>query len=354
MSEAPDREKQLRSKVNRLVKDAGELLQAVQFARLTDEVRNRQTKLPDLRKELADIRAGGFRFKAGLEANLQEASDMAERALDGVLEETRSLASSLRPRIDELSRSASRLARSDDLEDREHVLDTLDTEHRGLERTVREAERRVRSLTEPFTKGVDAVKKGVGEATATLERFDEASFELQQGENPVATVDATWEDAPNGARKGTLLLSDQRVRFEHKESVVTKRKFIFFAAETKEICEVVLDEPVGHLASSDDDTRGMVFKDQVLAFSWSSGVKCPRTTTFELDKGTAAGWDDVVESVRSGAIAQDRTAPPEGVSDELLRFATSCESCGGSMPASVKGQVTLPCPFCGTVHQPIP
>ena len=150
---------------------------------------------------------------------------------------------------------------------------------------------------------------------------------------------------------GVLVVTDQRILFEHKEEVVTKRTMLFFAAETKLVRELKLDEPVGNLGSSDDSQRGMIFKDEVLTFSWR-GAKCPPRTTFNIDGTTAKELDTIVEAIRSGAIARERVGgkPGQQPAGTPVKWATKCTNCGAAMPMPVKGQNKLSCSFCGTEH----
>ena len=65
------------------------------------------------------------------------------------------------------------------------------------------------------------------------------------------------------------------------------RQFLLFAAEKEKIQKCWIDEPIGHLESSEDETKGWVLKDQLLVLTWASAARAPRTTTFELDGTTA-------------------------------------------------------------------
>ena len=352
MSEGPSHEDLLR-KVTRIVDDGGDLHAKLQFTRLTDAVRQRRSRIEELAADLARVRSRGYVFKKGLEDQLAEARQLAPSAVEQVLRESRATADRLSHRVDALVERGRRLAMDGDLTNNTTQIELLDDEHDDLEKAIRDAERRLESLTDPVVKAVDAVAKGVKEATAVLDAFEASTFQLQPGEQPVAAVGASWEDAPGGAKKGNLFFTAQRVRFEQDEEIVTKKTMFFFAAEKQRVQKLLIDEPVGHLASSDDSTRGWVFKDQVIAFAWDRAAKARGTTTFEFDRGSAKEWDTLVESIRDGSIAADRADSGTAPEEVLLRFPEKCTACGGSLPAAVKGQVTLTCPFCTTVNQPL-
>ncbi len=353
MSDQVDRNEQLRSKIKRVADEAGDLHGRLQFTRLTEAINRARTGVDELEQRLERVRGRGFVWKGRLEALLAEAKAHAPQAAQQVLSESRQLDRRFQGRVDQLVGRARRYAMERNLEDDEHAIDVLEEELEDIQGAIGEAERRLSSISDPVTKAVDAVKKGVSQAEATLDRFDAGSFSLEPGENPIAVYDATWEDAPGGEKVGQLLLTDARIRFEHKEEKVTKRKMFFFAAETEFIQELVLNEPVGYLAASDDTTRGWVFKDQVLAFKWDRQASCGNTTTFEVDGTSAKDLDVLVESIRDGSLLTDRTADATGVSEQIFTFPEKCTSCDGPLPAAVKGQRTLTCPFCSNVNNAI-
>lgn len=347
MSEEHDR---LMRTVKSIADDAGDMRAKLQFARATDELTSARKKLGDLEQQLGRLRARGFVYKAPLEARLAEATAAAPAAAEALLRESRETGDRLAPRVDKLARRARRRVDEDDLTDRVDEIDVLDNEKDDLEKEIRDAERRVAAQSDPVVAAVRTVEQGIREGEAVLTAFDEGGFDLEPGENPVAAVGASWEDAPGGAQKGVLLLTDARVRFLQDE-VIKKGGFLGFGADKTPVKGLRINEPVGHLASSDDTTRGWVFKDQVLAFKWDSAAKV-RTTTFEVDKGSAKDWDTLVESLRDGTVATDRW---EGAAfeDQVFSFAAECSACSGQLPPAVKGQRTLVCPFCTTVNNPL-
>ncbi len=348
MSEEHDR---LMRTVKRVADDAGDLRKKLQFTSAVDALRTRRTKLDDLEGRLSRLRHRGYLFKAALEGQLAEAAELGPSATEELLRESREAADRLDDRIDKLGNRARKLVNDRDLTDRKDQIDVLEGEKRDLEGEVRDAERRLSAISDPVVKAADAVDKGVREAEALLEAFDEATFSLQPGENPIAAIAASWEDGPGGAQGGKLFLTDARVRFEQDE-VKKSGGFLGFGADKTHVKELRIDEPVGFLAASDDTTRGWVFKDQVLAFKWSTEAKTRGTTTFEVSGMTAKELDALVEAIRDGSIASDRVAGVE-VEEQIFEFATTCSACSANLPAAVKGQRTLTCPYCSTVNNAI-
>jgi hypothetical protein len=232
-------------------------------------------------------------------------------------------------------------------------VDALETERDGIDSAVREAEERVQAASKPFTELYDQLHEKVGHAHHAMDLLDSAPYKLAANENLISVLDATWDDHPGGKAVGMLLVSDQRVRFEHAEEVVTKRTLFFFASEKKMVRELKIDEPVGNLAASDDSRRGLIFKDELLTFRWEGETrKAPPQTTFMLSGITAKELDALIESVRSGEIARTRVGGAAGQkpAGTPLKWPTTCSNCRGAMPVPVKGQASLKCPFCDTEH----
>ncbi len=352
MSEGPTHEELLR-KVKRVADDGGDLHAKLQFTQVTDAVRQRRGQIDDLVEQLARVRRRGFVFKKGLEGQLAEARELAPSAVEQVMKESRRTAARLEDRVEALVDRARRLTRDGDLRNNVTQVDLLEDEKRDLVQAISSAARKLSAITDPVVKAVDAVSAGVKKANQVLDTFEASTFSLQPGEDPIAVVGASWEDAPGGAKKGNLFLSAQRIRFEQDEEIVTKKTMFFFAAEKKRVHQLLIDEPVGHLASSDDSTRGWVFKDQVLGFSWDRAAKARGTTTFEVESGSAKDWDTLVESIKDGSVEADRVDGAPAPAESILTFAEQCSACAGALPPAVKGQVTLTCPYCGTVNHPV-
>ena len=351
MSEAPTHE-DLQRKVKRLADQAGDLPAKLQFTGVVDALARSRGQLQEISGDLDRVRARGFLYKSGLETQLAGAADAAAGGALELQRETRRAAEFLNDRVDELVRRARNLAVDSNLTNDTARIDVLEDAHRDIEKEVKEAERRVKAISDPVTKAIADVQKAVKEAVSVVEAFEGSSFDLQQGENPVAVVEATWEDARGGAKKGKLFLSDMRILFEHDEEIVTKKKFIFFAAEKERVQQLLLDQPIGHLASSDDSTRGWVMKDQIVVLSWDGSAGCPPKTSFELDSGTAESWDALIESLKDGTIASDKVdGTPEVAA--VLQFPPQCGACSGALPPPVRGQQTLTCPYCATVANPL-
>ncbi len=347
----------LRRRVADLERRIADLTGKILFADELSALSRRESRLTELDTSLGRLRERGYLWGADLEPSLRQLAAAAPPCLAQARSETTAVGDRLRPGLDEAGRSARAVAASRQITAEEHRVDVLQRQVEGLEKVLAEARERLSTLTASFVKGFDQLERRLREATTTLDRFAQSSFALLPEEHPVAAVAAVWQDPPDKEKKkGFLLLSDHRLRFEQREEVVTKRKLLIFAAEKELIAKGWVDEPIGHLAASTDSTKGMVFKDQLVALSWKAPCRWVPTTTFEIEEGTAVEADRLIEAVLSGDLVKDRyvvAAAAAGgavaapAAPTRLEWPEKCTDCGARVAPPVKGQTRVDCQYCG-------
>lgn len=333
-------------------RELGRLRGKANFSDALEQITRRQAALGEHRASLEKLRGRGYVWRPELEEALSTAAGEVDGLLGTLREEARHAEQMLRERFERADRMAARIR--GDVLDQEGEIRALEDMVEGTEDAVEEYESKLKALARPFQDRVDGLARKLKDLHWTCDQFDDASFDLRPEENVLAAAEALWEDAPgdDDGVPGRLMFTDLRVRFEQKEEVVTKKKFFFFAAEKELQQGLFINEPVGHLLASDDSTRGMVFKDQLLTLRWHDKAQAPSTTTFKLSSGSAKDWDEVVEMLMSGEITRFRVDgdAAAGAAGAPVDWPRSCRGCGSAMPAPVKGQTVLACPYCGTEH----
>jgi len=332
-------------------RDAGRLRAGARFADLVKRATDRRAGLPGQRQELERLRGRGYVWRGDLEEKLAAAAGAADEVIELLREESRRAGESLERQLDRVGRGADRL-RGDPLR-HEAAIRGLAAEVDGLEATHRASTKRMEALAEPLLGPSGEVEGKLKDLHWTMDQFDALSGGLRPEENPVAASKASWEDAPRAddPPEGLLLFTDHRIRFEQNQEIVTKRKLFFFAAEKEKVQRVLLDEPVGHLLSSEDETRGMVFKDQLLCFRWDERAGAPRETSFKLDGGKAADWDQVVEAIRAGDLSRHRAGVEDAPPPAEVTWPEACKACGARLEPPVKGQLLIACGYCAAEHR---
>jgi hypothetical protein len=337
-----------KSDLDRVQREASKFVDRLAFTTAISAVTGREQRLTSARADLQRARQRGYPYKPEVEAQLDDAARRAPDALTHVRDESARAARDWRDRVNHLVTTASRLDAMDTLVVGPHV-DALETEAKSIDQALDAAEKRIAAVSDPFTRAFDGVEQGLRTIHQILDHFEQASFKLNPGEDPIETAGATWEDPHDAKPKaGRLFFTNQRVRFEQDEDVVVKAGWFGFGGETQKAKKLHIDEPIGHLSASDDSTRGWVMKDQLLAFAWSTQAKF-RKTTFKLGEDDAADLDKLVEGLRASEPARVTASAP--VNDTPMKPVPSkCRECAGALPPPVKGQVNLECPYCGTSH----
>lgn len=320
----------------------------VAFGDAVEAVTHRQVALSGLGTDLARARTRGWVWGPEWESSLEDLRRRGDTVVRDVRQESSSATNRMRSRVDgcrsKLTRTSVTLANRG-------ALSAIEEEAKSILQALESEEERITAVAKPFVGPFDQLQTDVKQAIVHLDRFEAAKFQLAPGEHPWLTAEGTWQDAPGGAVSGLLYLTDKRIRFEQKETITTK-KFIFFTASSEDKHSCLIDEPVGNIARSDDSTKGLIFKDQLVTIGWQNAKL--KKSTFDINSGgTAKEWDTWIEELRSGQIAhrmaKGAAAPAVG-SGVPIDAPTTCSACNAALDAPVRGMTTLVCKYCGQRH----
>ena len=146
-----------------------------------------------------------------------------------------------------------------------------------LEDKVSAAENTLRGMYDELSGQVSELTRRLDEVDYLLKQLSEASFQLLTTEGGVAAVKAVWcktgkeqKDDP----EGVLYLTDQRLIFERKENVVTK-KVLFVATEKQKLQSLQLECPVALVDKVETSKAGMLKNDRHGTSRRASWQRCP-------------------------------------------------------------------------------
>jgi hypothetical protein len=165
--------------------------------------------------------------------------------------------------------------------------------------------------------------------------------------------------------EGVLILTDQRLLFEQKEEVATK-KVLFFTTEKQKVQALAWEVPVVQIDKAVGSKRGLMNKDDFLTVTLQSGsgLKAGQeqvlydemgrplaTAELHLKGETGEAWQGFIGRVKSGEIAKERTEPVDEAAEEAVSNApTKCPNCGATITQTIlRGQKEITCEFCGSV-----
>jgi hypothetical protein len=151
-----------------------------------------------------------------------------------------------------------------------------------------------------------------------------------------------------------LFLTDQRLLFEQKEEVVTKKRFGLFKAESEVIQKLWLDIAVHDIASVEDSEEGGFLgmgKADILEMTCSGKAPISRAR-FHLKGQDSSDWRATIKRVQSGEMEAERHR--QAVRKEPdLSFPTNCPNCLATLPEPHRGASYVKCEFCGSNIGPV-
>lgn len=168
--------------------------------------------------------------------------------------------------------------------------------------SVAEAERRIEAV-------YDEIERQAGQLTVRLTRihwaltqFGEASFEALKDEDLYMAVKARWDQAGNDDPEGILFLTDQRLIFEQKEKVATKK--VLFVATAKELVQKVLgSQPLSAVQNVVAQNKGVFGHQDFLEVDFGK-----QRVAFHLDGQASEEWAVWIKNAKTGKIEEEKTS----------------------------------------------
>jgi hypothetical protein len=216
------------------------------------------------------------------------------------------------------------------------------------------------SAAETLISGMyDSLEREFAQLTAFLGRIDwmldqlsVASYKLLATECGVMAVKAVW--CPNGKEdkddpEGWLLLTDQRLFFEQKEEVATK-KVLFITTEKQLVQKLLFEVPLALVEDVKASKLGVFKNEDHLDLRLASGAPYP-TAHFHIDGQSCEEWQALINRVKAKDLDQDRAVAIDQAAVEKVKAApTTCPACGANINVPVlRGQDSISCPYCGKV-----
>lgn len=236
----------------------------------------------------------------------------------------------------------------------------------GLESKVGAAMRTLEGMYDTLDNNVNQTQQQLDDISWSLQQIETASFGCLPTECVVEAVPANWKKpGDKDGVEGVLILTDQRLLFEQKEEVATK-KVLFFTTEKQKVQALAFEVPVVQIEKAVGSKRGLMGKDDFLTLTLlpQAGLKTGQgevlydemgrtlsATDLHLKGETGEAWQGFIGRVKSGEIAKERTTPVDETAAETAANApTKCPNCGATLTQTIlRGQTEMTCEFCGSV-----
>lgn len=347
----PSLAEQVKSDIRNLTSSLRELQSSVRMTEIRDNVEDLQTSVSGMDRRIESLRERGYAFEKDLE---EKAADFVEQWLRiapkveaQIEKEAGSLERSLRPIETQITRLAGQTASAA----LRPSVSRLKSQVESLEGRVEAAEQSIRGEYDQFNGNVQKVKSHLTKLEWMLSELAEASFDLLATESGIMAVKAVW--AKDGKERkndpeGVLYLTDQRILFEQKEKIATK-KVLFVTTEKKLVQELLWEAPVALIEETKARKEGFMNKDDFIAVQFSSGAAFDTAHLHIWQSGDE--WKALLKRAKAKEFDATRAIEiDEDIAEKVKDAPTECSSCGGAINQVVlRGMESITCEYCGAV-----
>ena len=343
---------QVQNELNDLQSNLGDLQSSVRLTDIRDRVEDLGSTVSGLDQRIKSLREGGYAFRKEMEGQakdlVQEWNKIAPGLKREILSEAEILEKTLRPLESQLGLLAGERAMPKTLSSR---VKRLQSQMKSLESRVESAEENIRGGYDQFSSGVDQLKSHLYKLEWMMTEIGEASFDMLATESGIMAVKAVWAKEGKQTKsdpEGVLFLTDQRLIFEQKEKVATK-KVLFVATKKKLVQETLWEVPVVLVEGVKPHKEGFLNKDDYIELTFSSGAPFDLLHLHIWQRGDE--WQALIQKAKAREFDDNRAIPiDEEVAARVKNAPTKCSSCGGAIVQPIlRGMENINCEYCGDV-----
>jgi hypothetical protein len=348
----PNPAQQISEEINQLKYRISSLQESVQLTKARDAVEDVQSNVKAMPQRILGLRTRGYVFEKDLEAQagaLVESWTLLYPNLQSQINiQSSGLASSLRPIEMQMPQLASMAGNPGVAQG---LLTSLKAATDQVESKVSASEKTIEGMYDQFNNQVYAATKHLDGIDYMLTQLAEASFQLLPTEAGIAAVKAVWCKSgkeQKGDPEGVFYLTDQRVIFEQKEEIATK-KVLFVVTEKQKVQALQLETPVALVEKVEPSKQGMLKNEDHIEIHFLSGAPVQLGHFHIWQEGNT--WQGLINRARSKDFDQGRAvAVNQAAVDKVKAAPAVCPSCGSTITTVVlRGMDTIKCDYCGLV-----
>ncbi len=343
---------QLSEEIRSLQSKVGDMQTSVRLTKARDNIEDVQSVINGLVQRIATSRTRGYVFEKNLENQAQELSKswaLLYPNLQSQLNiQSAGLQNSLRPIESQLQQLA---AAANNPAVARGLLGPLQNNTKILEDKVSAAEKTIDGMYDQVSNRISQFTRHLDEIEYLLSQLAEAAFQLLPTEAGIAAVKAIWcktGKEQKGDPEGILYLTDQRIIFEQKEEIVTK-KVLFVATEKQKVQQLQMECPIVIVEKVDTSKQGFLKNEDHIEIRFSSGAPY-EVTHFHIWQENSA-WQQLISRAKSKDFDKDRVIRiDQSALDKVKAAPSQCPSCGGNITqVLLRGMDSLTCEYCGFV-----
>jgi prefoldin subunit 5 len=349
----PTPAEQLASDIQSLQRDVNSLQSEVKLSSLRDAVEDLDTAMTGLKQRVKDLRSRGYAYEKGLEDKVADMMRRWQSLKPSVQMQINQQAATLEASMRTVETQMAQLAaKSANVPLGRTAYNQTKTTVENLESRTSAAAGTIRGMYDSLENEQRQLDTHLDQVEWMLTQLAEAAFSLLPTEAGIMAVKATWlqdnrEDKDDA--KGVLYLTDQRLIFEQKEEVATK-KVLFITTERKKVQEVDFEVQVPLIESVKATKQGMFKNEDHLELTFASGAPM-HATYFHIFGQDCNEWQRLINQAKSKEFDQKRAIEiDQEVIEKVKSAPTECPSCGGKITQVVaRGMDSITCQYCGSV-----
>jgi hypothetical protein len=345
---APDPMEEIRRRVDDLKSKLADVQGKALLTAVRDEAEDVETKSNRVSDLARTVRERGYAWEKDLEPKCLDFRRRWAELKPGVMQAIMRESTALRFKVTQAEASVTQAAsRAVSPSAAQAVLPQVENELGTLESAADSAEKAVGGMFDSLSSDLDTLESHLNEITRMMDMMAGAKTEWLATEALVLAVKAKWDRDGKDDPQGMLFLTDQRVVFERREDVATK-KVLFITTDKKTVQEAMLAIPVAETTGVTATKKGLMGHEDHLDFEFESGAAL-RKAHFHIDGQDCKMWQATFGRVKSGEIEKGRVTPISEEEKQRLKGApTKCPSCGGAITAPIlRGQTEIHCTYCG-------
>ncbi len=349
-SSAPDPMEAVRRRVDDLKDTLKEIQEKALLTSARDQAEDVETQANRVFDLARAVRERGYAWEKDLEPKCLDFRKRWAELKPSVMQSITRESASLKARVAQAEADvAQAAARAANPAAADAVLPAVEQSLDTLKGAAEAAEKAVLGMFDETASDLGTLESNLTNISWMIDQAAASKIEWLAAETAVLAVKAQWDRGGKEDPKGILYLTDQRLAFERKEDVATK-KVLFIATEKEKVQEAMLIVPLADVTEVTASKKGLMGHEDHLDFGFTSAAPV-RKAHFHIDGQDCNKWQATIGRVKDGEIEKSRVTPISEEEKQRLRNApTKCSSCGGVIKAPIlRGQTEIHCTYCGAV-----
>jgi len=344
---------QLAAEINNVQSGVNSLQDDIRMSKERDAMATIDNTIDGLLQQILDLRSRGFVFENDLEG---KAADLKQRWSSQrllVLQQITLQGNQLDMDMRQLEMSVSALqSRSNSPAAAQPYLSQAQSQLSSLQSKVSAAQSTISNMYRAFTDDETKLTSHLKDIDWMLTQLSQATFQLLPTEGGIMAVNATWNKSGKESKddpQGILYLTDQRLIFEQKQEIATK-KVLFVATEKQKVQKLLLEVPVALIGTIKASKQGLFGHEDHLDLDLASGAPFS-SAYFHISGQDCNAWQGLLNRAKTKDFDKGRAVPVDKTEVEKVKAApTQCPICGGAITKPVlRGMDTITCEYCGNV-----